>query len=87
MASSPITSWQIDGEKMETVAEFIFLGSKITANGDCNHKIKRRKFIGRKAMTKLDSVLKSRDITLLTKVHLVKAMVFPVVIKDVRVVP
>ena len=72
---------------METVAEFIFLGSKITANGDCNHKIKRRKFIGRKAMTKLDSVLKSRDITLLTKVHLVKAMVFPVVIKDVRVVP
>ena len=63
------------------------MGSKITANGDCNHKIKRRKFIGRKAMTKLDSVLKSRDITLLTKVHLVKAMVFPVVIKDVRVVP
>ena len=87
MASSPITSWQIDGEKMETVAEFIFLGSKITANGDCDHKIKRRKFIGRKAMTKLDSVLKSRDIILLTKVHLVKAMVFPVVIKDVRVVP
>ena len=87
MASSPITSWQIDGEKMETVAEFIFMGSKITANGDCNHKIKRRMFIGRKAMTKVDSVLKSRDITLLTKVHLVKAMVFPVVIKDVRVVP
>ena len=87
MASSPITSWQIDGEKMETVAEFIFMGSKITANGDCNHKIKRRMFIGRKAMTKVDSVLKSRDITLLTKVHLVKAMVFPVVIKDVRIVP
>ena len=79
MASGPITSWQIDGEKMETVAEFIFLGSKITANGDCNHKIQRRKFIGRKAMTKLDSVLKSRVITLLTKVHLVKALVFPVV--------
>ena len=87
MASSPITSWQIDGEKMETVAEFIFMGCKITANGDCNHKIKRRMFIGRKAMTKVDSVLKSRDITLLTKVHLVKAMVFPVVIKDVRFVP
>ena len=87
MASSPITSWQIDWEKMETVAEFIFMGSKITANGDCNHKIKRRMFIGRKAMTKVDSVLKSRDITLLTKVHLVKAMVFPVVIKDVRIVP
>ena len=80
MASSPITSWQIDGEKMETVAEFIFMGSKITANGDCNHKIKRRMFIGRKAMTKVDSVLKSRDITLLTKVHLVKAIVLSVVI-------
>ena len=87
MASSPITSWQIDGETMETVTDFIFLGSKITAGGDCSHEIKRYLLLGRKAMTKLDSVLKSRDITLLTKVHLVKAMVFPVVIKDVRVVP
>ena len=79
MASSPITSWQIDGETMETVRNFIFLGSKITANGDCSHVIKRRLFLGRKAMTNLDSVLKSRDITLLIKVCLVKAMVFPVV--------
>ena len=74
MASGPITSWQIDGE---TVIDFIFLGSKITDNGDCNHKIKRCLFLGRKAMTNLDSRLESRDITLLTKVHLVKAMVFP----------
>ena len=79
MASSPITSWQIDGETMETVRNFIFLGSKITANGNCNHVIKRRLFLGRKAMTNLDSILKSRDITLLTKVCLVKAMVFPVI--------
>ena len=79
MASSPITSWQIDGETMETVRDFIFLGSKITAVGDCSHKIKRRLFLGRKAMTNLDSVLKSRDITLPTKVHRVKAMVFPAV--------
>ena len=79
MASSPITSWQIDGETVETVADFIFLGSKITADGDCSHKIKRRLLLGRKVMTNLDSILKSRDITLSTKVHLVKAMVFPVV--------
>ena len=79
MASSPITSWQIDEETMETVRDFIFLDSKITADGDCSHEIKRHLFLGRKAMTKLDSILKSRDITLLTKVHLVKAMVFPVV--------
>ena len=79
MASSPITSWQIDGETMETVTEFTFLGSKITADGDCNHEIKRRLLLGRKVMTNLDSILKSRDITLPTKVHLVKAMVFPVV--------
>ena len=79
MASGPITSWQIDGETMETVSDFIFLGSKITADGDCNHKIKRCLLLGRKAMTNLDSMFKSRDITLLTKVHLVKAMVFPVV--------
>ena len=79
LASSPITSWQIDGETVETVADFIFLGSKITADGDCCHKIKRRLLSGRKVMTNLDSVLKSRDITLSTKVHLVKAMVFPVV--------
>jgi len=76
MASSPITSWQIDGE---TVAEFIFLGSKITADGDCSHEIKRHLFLGRKVMTNLDSILKSRDITLSTKVCLVKVMVFPVV--------
>ena len=79
MASSPITSWQIDGETMETVTEFIFLASKITADGDCSHEIKRHLFIGRKAMTNLDSILKSRDITLPTKVCLVKAMVFSVV--------
>ena len=79
MASGPITSWQIDGETVKTVADFIFGGSKITADGDCSHEIKRRLLLGRKAMTKLDSILKSRDITLPTKVHLVKAMVFPVV--------
>ena len=79
MASSPITSWQIDGETMETVADFIFLGSKITADGDCSHEIKRRLLLGRKAVKNLDSILKSRDITLLTKVHLIKAVVFPVV--------
>ena len=79
MASSPITSWPIDGETMETVRAFIFLGSKITAAGDCSHEIKRHLFLGRKSMTNLDSILKSRDITLPTKVHLVKAMVFPVV--------
>ena len=78
MASSPITSWQIDGEKVETVTYFIFLGSKITVNGDCSHEIKRHLLLGRKAMTNLDSILKSRDITLPAKVHLVKAMVFPV---------
>ena len=77
MASGPITSWQIDGETMETVTDFIFLGSKITADGDCSHEIKKRLFLRRKAMTNLDSVLKSRDITLSTKVCLVKAMVFP----------
>ena len=80
MASSPITSWQIDGETMKTVKVFIFLGSKITADGDCSHEIKRCLLLGRKAMTNLDSIFKSRDITLPTKVHLVKAMVFPVVI-------
>ena len=79
MASSPITSWQIDGETVETVFDFIFLGSKITTDGDCIHEIKRRLLLGRKFMTNLDSILKSRDITLPTKVHLVKAMVFPVV--------
>ena len=79
MASSPITSWEIDGETVETVSDFIFGVSKITANDDCSHEIKRRLFLGRKAMTNLDSILKSRDITLSTKVHLVKAMVFPVV--------
>ena len=79
IASSPVTSWQIDGETMETVADFMFWGSKITADGDCNHEIKRRLLLGRKVMTNLDSILKSRDITLLTKVCLVKAMVFPVV--------
>ena len=85
MASGPITSWQIDGETVETVTEFIFLGSKITADGDCSHEIKRRLLLGRKAMTNLDSILKSTDITLPTKVHLVKAMVFPVVMMGVRV--
>ena len=79
MASGPITSWQIDGETMETVTNFLFLGSKITADDDCSHEIKRRLLLGRKAMTNLDSTLKSRDITLPTKVHLVKAMFFPVV--------
>ena len=79
MASSPITSWQIDGESVETVADFIFEGSKITADSDCSHEIKRRLLLGRKVMTNLDRILKSRDITLTTKVHLVKAMVFPVV--------
>ena len=79
MASGPITSWQIDGESMETVTDFIFLGSKITEDGGCSHKIKRLLLLGRKAMRNLDSILKSRDITLPTKVHLVKAMVFPVV--------
>ena len=79
MASSPITSCQIDGETMETVTDFLFLGSKITADGDCSHEIKRHLLLGRKVMTNLDSILKNRDITLLTKVHLVKAMVFPVV--------
>ena len=76
MASGPIISWQIDGETVETVADFIFLGSKITAGGDCSHEIKRRLLLGRKVMTNLDSILKSRDITLPTNVHLVKAMVF-----------
>ena len=79
MASGPVTSWQIDGETMETVTEFILGGSKITADSDCSHKIKRCLFLGRKAMTNLDSILKNRDITLPTKVHLVKAIVFPVV--------
>ena len=79
MASSPITSWEIDGETVETVSNFNFLGSKITADGDCSHEIKRRLLLGRKVMTNLDSILKSRDITLPTNVHLVKVMVFPVV--------
>ena len=80
MASGPITSWQIDGDTVETVADFILLGSKVTADGDCSHEIKRRLFLGRKAMTNLDSMLKSRDITLPTKVRLFKVMGFPVVI-------
>ena len=80
MASGPITSWKIDGETMETVADFIFLGSRLTGDGDCSHEIKRHLFLGRKAMTSLDSLLKRRDITLPTKVRLVKAMIFPVVI-------
>ena len=79
MASGPITSWQIDGETVKTIADFIFLGSKITADGDCSHEIERRLLLGRKVMTNLDSILESRDITLPTKVHLVKAMVLPVV--------
>ena len=79
MSSGPITSWQRDGETVETVSDFIFLGSKITADGDCSHEIKRRLLLGRKAMRNLDSILKSRGITLPTKVHLVKAMVFPMV--------
>ena len=85
MASGPITSWQIDGETMETEIDFIFLVSKITAGADCSHEIQRPLLLQRKAMTNLDSILKSRDITLLTKAHLVKAMVFPVVMYDVRV--
>ena len=80
MASGPITPWEIDGETVETVADFILGGSKITADGDCSHKIKRRLLLGRKVMTNLDSILKSRDITLSKKVHLVKALVFPVAI-------
>ena len=79
MASGPITSWQIDGENVETVSDFIFGGSKITADGDCRHEIKRRLLLGRKVLTNLDNILKSRDITLPTRVRLVKAMVFPVV--------
>ena len=82
MASGPITSWQIDEETMETVRDFSFLGSKITADGDCSHETKRHLLLGRKAMTNLDSILKSRDITLLTEVHLVKAMVFPSIIYE-----
>ena len=82
MASSPITSWQIDGETVETVADFIFWGSKITADGDCSHEIKRYLLLGRKVMTNLDSILKSRDITLSTKVRLVKVMAFPVVVYE-----
>ena len=82
MASGPITLWQIDGETMETVTDFIFLGSKITADGDCSHEIKRHLLLGRKALTNLDSILKSRDITLPTKVHLVKAMIFPLVMYE-----
>ena len=87
MASSPIISWQIDGETVETVADFIFRGSKITADGDCSHEIKRRLLLGRKVKTNLDSIFKSRDITLPTKVHLVKAIIFPVDVRcmDVRV--
>ena len=86
MASSPITSWQIDGERVETVADFIFLGSKITVDRDCSHEIKRHLLLGRKVMTNLDSILKSKDITLSTKVRLVKAMIFPVAMcMDVRV--
>ena len=80
MASGPITSWQIDGQTVETVKDFIFLGSKITADGDCSHEIKRFLLLGRKVMTSLDSILKSRDITLPARIHLVKAMVFPVVV-------
>ena len=79
MASGPITSWEIDGETVETVADFIFLGSKITTDGDCSHEVKRRLLLGRKVMTNLDSIFKSRDSSLPAKVHLVKAMVFPVV--------
>ena len=84
MASGPITSWQIDRETLETVTDFIFLGSKITAGGNCSHEIKRRLLLGRKVMTNLDSIIKSRDITLSTKVRLVKAMVFPVVMYGLR---
>ena len=85
MASSSITSWQIDGETVETVRDFIFLGSKITADGDCSHKMKMCMLFGRKAMTELDSILKSRDITLPTKVHIVKTMVFPVVMYGCKI--
>ena len=85
MGSSPITSWEIDGETVETVSEFILGGSKITADGDCTHEIKRCSLLGRKAMTKLDNILKRRDVALSTKVHVVKAMVFPVVIRDAKV--
>ena len=85
LASGPITSWEIDGETVETVSDSIFWGSKITADGDCSHEIKRRLLLGRKVMTNLDSIFKSRDIAFPTKVHLVKAMVFPVVFMDVRV--
>ena len=85
MASGSITSWEIDGETVETVADFLFWGSKITADGDCSHEIKRHLLLGKKVMTNLDSIFKSRDITLPTKVRLVKAMVFPVVSMDVRV--
>ena len=85
MASGPITSWQIDGETVETVTDFIILGSKITTDGDCSHEIKRRLLLGRKVMSNLDSILKSRDIILHTNGHLVKAMVFPVVMYDLRV--
>ena len=87
MVSGPITLWQTEEEKVETVTDFVFLGSKITADGDCSHKIKRCLLLGRRAMTNLDSVLKSRDITLLTKVHIVKTMVFPVVIYGCRIEP
>ena len=87
MVSSPITSWQIDRETMETVRDFIFFGSKITADGDCSHEIKRRLLLGRKTMNNLDSILKSREITLPTKVHLVKAMFFPESCMDVRAGP
>ena len=80
MASGPITSWEIDGETVETVSDFIILGSKVTADGDCSHEVKRHLLLGRKVMTSLDSIFKSRDITLLTKVRLVKAMVYPVVV-------
>ena len=85
MASSPTTSWEIDGETVETVSDFIFLGSKITTDCDCSHEIKRRLLLGRKVMTNLDNIFKSRDITFPTKIRLVKAMVFPVVMMDVRV--
>ena len=84
MAFGPITSWEIDGKTVETVSDFIFLGSKITADGDCSHEIKRRLFFGRKVMTNLDSILKARDITLPTKVRLVKAMVFPVIMYECK---
>ena len=87
MASGPITSWEIDGETVKTVSDFVFLGSEITAGGDCSHEIKKCLLLGRKFMTNLDSILKSRDITLPTKVHLVKAMVLPIVMLDVRVGP